>query len=85
MGYGRLDTQTKEYALVYAATVATAAAAAEAAELSSKVAADMYTKAFHDPMRWKHACMLVNIFQQLVGDVPYTQTPMLPKGSTSQA
>ena len=40
----------EEYALVY--------------QLSSKMAADVYTKAFHDPIRWKHVCMLVNIFDQ---------------------
>ena len=43
----------EEYALVYG--------------LSSKMAADIYTKASHDPIRSKHACMLVNIFDQ--GDV----------------
>ena len=39
---------------------------------SSKMAADIYTKAFHDPIRWKHACMLVNIFDQGDLDEPAT-------------
>ena len=32
-------------------------------EVTSKMVADIYTKAFTDAVRWKHACLLINIFQ----------------------
>ena len=53
--------QRKEYALVY--------------ELSSKMAADIYTKAF---IRWKHACILVNLFDKGDLDDPATLEALAP-------
>ena len=54
----------EEYALVY--------------ELSSNMAADIYTRSFHDPIRWKHARMLVNIFDQDGLDDPATLEELSP-------
>ena len=44
----------------------------------SKMAADIYTKAFHDSVRWKHACMLANIFDQGDLDDPATLEALTP-------
>ena len=32
-------------------------------EITSKMAADIHTKAFRDPMAWKRACMLINVLE----------------------
>ena len=37
-------------------------------EISSKMAADIHTKAFRDPMAWKRACMLINALEEK--DIP---------------
>ena len=37
-------------------------------EITSKMAADIHTKAFRDPMAWKRACMLINVLE--VSDIP---------------
>ena len=37
-------------------------------EITSKMAADIHTKAFRDPMAWKRACMLINVLE--VTDIP---------------
>ena len=33
-------------------------------EITSKMAADIHTKAFRDPMAWKRACMLINVLDE---------------------
>ncbi len=37
-------------------------------EITSKMAADIHTKAFRDPMAWKRACMLINVLEH--ADIP---------------
>ena len=32
-------------------------------EITSKMAADIHTKAFRDPMAWKRACLLINVLE----------------------
>lgn len=52
-------------------------------ELSERMAADIYTKAFSDMPRWAHACRLLNIFDPKCLDeelkLLYTQPPPRPK------
>jgi len=37
-------------------------------EITSKMAADIHTKAFRDPMAWKRACLLINVLED--EDIP---------------
>ena len=37
-------------------------------EITSKMAADIHTKAFRDPMAWKRACLLINVLED--DDIP---------------
>ncbi len=34
-------------------------------EITSKMPADIHTKAFRDPMAWKQACLLINILEEI--------------------
>ena len=47
-------------------------------EITSRMAADIYMKAFTDPIRWKHACVLVNLFDEGDLDDPATLESLRP-------